>query len=133
MAVVEIGLGDDPGVGQIRHVDAGEVLGRRLVGHVEDAPAVGGLVQVHALADVIVSLEIDVGNQFHVPGFSRLGRHEVPPAPVGAPSSFALDAWAAVYHRAPHNPCQTCTIPASHHAYPVCHREERSDVAISLN
>ena len=75
---------------------------------------------------VVVPLQIDVGDQFHVLGFSGLSRRGVPPAPRGRIlQSFAFDAWAK------------CTIAYAWgrmqtQAYPVCHREERSDVAISL-
>ena len=71
VVIVQVGLGHHLRVSEVAHVHAGEVLGGALVGHVEDAPAAGRLVQVHSLADVVVPFEIDVGNEPHV--FDFLG------------------------------------------------------------
>jgi hypothetical protein len=56
--VRQFGLHDQPRRARIGHVDAGEVLGRRLVRQPQDAPAVAGELQSHALADAAVALQL---------------------------------------------------------------------------
>ena len=75
MRVVEVRLDDDLGVGDVRDVDAGDVLGGALMGHVEDAATRPVLVEVDPLADVAEAVEQVVGNEPHVADFLRLRSH----------------------------------------------------------
>ncbi len=73
MVVVQVGLGHHLGVGQVGNVHAGKVLGRAFVGHVKDTPPAGRLVQVHPLAQIVVPVQIDVGNEPHILDFLGSG------------------------------------------------------------
>ena len=73
--VVEVRLHDDLGVGDVRDVHAGDVLGGALMGHVEYAAARPVLVEVDAFADVSEAVEQVVGNELHVADFLRLRSH----------------------------------------------------------
>ena len=63
------------GIVDVGYVDTGDVLGSGYVRHVEDAPAVPGLVQGHALSDVPITVQVMVGYQFHVLDFLSASRH----------------------------------------------------------
>ena len=66
LAVGKLGLDDDFGFPRVGHVDAGEILGRALVGEPHDASPAGELLDRHALADATVAGQRVVADQFHV-------------------------------------------------------------------
>ena len=75
MGVFQVGLGDELGIVDVGYVHAGDIFGRGHVGHVEDPPAVPGLVYGHALADISITVQVMVRDQLHVLYFLSGSRH----------------------------------------------------------
>ena len=69
----QVGLHDDLGRARVGDVDAGEVLRRALVREPEDAPAVLGDLDRHALAHAAEAVELVVGEQLEVPDRRLVG------------------------------------------------------------
>ncbi len=64
----QVGLHDDLGLRGIGDVDGGEVLGRALVREPQDAAAVLGDLDRHALAHAAEAVELVVGEELEVRG-----------------------------------------------------------------
>ena len=69
----QIGLHDDLGRARIGDVDGGEVLGRALVRQPQDAAAILGDLDRHALAHAAEAVELVVGQELEVPDRRLVG------------------------------------------------------------
>ena len=72
---VQVRLDDDPGIGDVCNVHPRDVLGRALMGHVQNSAARPVLVEVDPLANVAEAVEQVVGDEPHVANFLRLRSH----------------------------------------------------------
>jgi hypothetical protein len=64
----QVGLHYHLRLARIGHVDAGEILGRALVGEPEDAAAVRRDLDRHAFAHAAEALQLMLGQQLEIPG-----------------------------------------------------------------
>jgi hypothetical protein len=64
--VRQLGLGHDPWRSRVRHVDAGEILGRGFVREPQDAAAVARELHRHAFTNAAETLQLVMGKKAHV-------------------------------------------------------------------
>jgi hypothetical protein len=73
LGVRQLGLGHDPRRSRVRHVDAGEILGRGFVREPQHAAAVARELHRHALTDAAKALQLVMGKKAHVQGERLIG------------------------------------------------------------